>query len=75
MEKTTQCNAHQMLSGLSNREEDGRGMLHVWERGEMHRGFWWGDLRERDHFPNLGIEERMMLRTVLGVVGWGRGLD
>jgi len=49
--------------------------LHVWERGEMHRGFWWGDLRERDHFPNLGIEERMMLRTVLGVVGWGRGLD
>jgi hypothetical protein len=50
-------------------------MLCVWERGEMHRGFWWGDVRERDHLPNLGIDERMMLRTVLGVVGWGRGLD
>jgi hypothetical protein len=49
-------------------------MLHVWERGEMHRGFWWRDLRERDHLPNLGVDERM-LTTVLGVVGWGRGQD
>ena len=24
-------------------------MWEVSERGEMHRGFWWGNLRERDH--------------------------
>ena len=50
-------------------------MLHVWERGEMHRGFWWGDLRERDHLQNLGVDERMMLSSVLEFIGWGRVVD
>jgi hypothetical protein len=40
------CTAHQVLFGRSNREEwDGRGMWHVWGRGEVYTGLWWGNLR------------------------------
>jgi hypothetical protein len=33
----------------------GQGTWHIWRRGEVHTGFWWGDLRERDHLEDLGI--------------------
>jgi len=36
-------------------------MWHVWETAEVHKGFWWGDLTERDHLENSGIDERMIL--------------
>jgi hypothetical protein len=26
----------------------------------VHRGFWWGDLRERDHREDLGIDVRIL---------------
>jgi len=39
------CTAHQILFGWSNREEwDGRGVCHIWGRGEVCTGFWWGNL-------------------------------
>jgi hypothetical protein len=31
------------------------GMGHVWETGEVHTGFWWGDVRERGHLEDLGL--------------------
>ena len=31
-------------------------MWHVWGRGEVRTGFWWGDPRERDH-----LEDRLRL--------------
>jgi hypothetical protein len=35
---------------------------HVCETGVTHTGFWWGDLRERDHLQDLGIEGRIILQ-------------
>jgi hypothetical protein len=31
-------------------------------RGEMHTGFWWGNLRERDNFEDPGIDWVIILR-------------
>jgi hypothetical protein len=28
-------------------------------RGEVYKGFWWGNLREKDHFEDPGIDERI----------------
>jgi hypothetical protein len=37
---------------------------HVWGREEAHTGFWWGNLRERDHFEDIGIDGRIILRRI-----------
>jgi len=31
-------------------------------KGEMYIGFWWGNLRERDHLEDTGIDERIILK-------------
>ena len=37
-------------------------MWHVWEKGEAYTGFWWGNMRERDHLKEPGIYGRIILR-------------
>jgi hypothetical protein len=32
------------------------------ERG--HIGFWWGDLRERDHLGDQGVDRRIILKWI-----------
>jgi hypothetical protein len=39
-------------------------MDHVWGRGEVHKGFWWGNLRGRDHLEDLGVDGRIMLKWI-----------
>jgi hypothetical protein len=34
----------------------------VWE---MHSGVWWGILKERDHFVEIGIPHRTILKWIL----------
>jgi hypothetical protein len=45
-------------------------------RREMYTGFWWGNLRERDHFEDPDVDWRIILRWIFRkwVVGW-HGLD
>jgi hypothetical protein len=31
------------------------GFWRVWETEEVHIGFLWGDLRERDHLEDMGV--------------------
>ena len=30
-----------------------------------YTGFWWGNLRERDHLVDTGVDERIILRWIL----------
>jgi len=50
-------------------------MWHVWCRVEGCTGFWWGNLRERDHWGDPDGDLRMILRWFFrkweGVVGIG----
>jgi hypothetical protein len=33
-------------------------------RGDAYRGFWWGNLNERDHLRDPGIDGRIILRWI-----------
>jgi hypothetical protein len=39
-------------------------MCHIWGPGDVHTGFWWGDLRERYHFYDLGVDRKMILKGI-----------
>ena len=46
-------------------------MWHVWGRGLVCTGFWWGNLRERNHLKDPDIDERIILRCFFfQEVGW-----
>jgi len=44
----------------------GRGMWRVWGRGELCTVFWWGNLREREHWGDLDVDGRIVLRWIFG---------
>jgi len=48
-------------------------MWHIRERGKVHTGLWWGNLRERDHLEHLDIDGRIILKCIFKrrEVGWG----
>jgi hypothetical protein len=35
-------------------------------RGVVYTGFWWGNLRERNHLENPDVDERIILRWIFG---------
>jgi len=45
--------------------------LHVWETVTMRTTFWWGDLRERVHLGNLGLDGTIILKWLFKKV-WVR---
>ena len=44
-------------------------------RGEVHTGFWWGNLMERDHLGDPGIDWKIILRWIFRKWMRGHGLD
>ena len=49
-------------------------MWHVWGRGEVGTGFWWGDLREGDHLEDLRRRLEYNIKMDIRKVGCG-GMD
>ena len=45
--------------------------MHVWRKGEVCTRFWWGNLRERDHWGDKDIDGRIILRWILRKWEWG----
>jgi len=39
-------------------------MWRVWGRREAYTEFWWGNLKERDHVGDPGLDGRMILRWI-----------
>jgi hypothetical protein len=39
-------------------------MWHIWGTAEVYTGLWWGNLRERDHFQDQGIDGRIILSWI-----------
>jgi hypothetical protein len=39
-------------------------MQHVWGRGEVDVGFWWGNLKDRDHLEYPSIDGRIKVKWI-----------
>jgi hypothetical protein len=50
-----------------------RRMRWAWRRGEVCTGFWWGNLRERDHWGDSGGDGRIILRRLFRK--WDGGME
>jgi len=35
-----------------------------WRREEAYTGFWWGNVRERDHWGDRGLDGRIRIRWI-----------
>jgi hypothetical protein len=54
----------QYCSGNKIDKNEGAGMWRVWGRGEAYTEFWWGNMRERDHLGDPGLDGRIILRWI-----------
>ena len=36
----------------------------AWGRGEVHTGFWWGNLRVEDHLEGLDADGKIILKWI-----------
>jgi hypothetical protein len=71
------CTAHQIVSGYKiDKNEMGGACSAYGGRGEGYTGFWWGNLKERDHLGTTDVDGRIILRWIFQEVECGGyGLD
>jgi hypothetical protein len=50
------------------------GHVALMGRGEVGRGFWWGNLRERGHLEDPGLKGRIILRWIIRMWYGGHGM-
>jgi hypothetical protein len=36
------------------------GRVTLWGRGDVHTGFWWRNLKERDYLEDLDVDDRIL---------------
>jgi len=48
-------------------------MQHVCGRRGVYTGFWWGNVKERVHFENPGVDGRIILRGIFRK--WDENMD
>ena len=36
----------------------------MYRGGEAYTGFWWGNLRERDHLEDSGVDRKIILKLI-----------
>ena len=49
---------------------EGRDLWLVWQRTEMHTGFWMGRLKLKDLLEDLGINGKIILKMDLKKIEW-----
>ena len=42
----------------------------MWETGGVHTGFSWGNLGERDHLEDVGVDGRIILEWIVKGIVW-----
>ena len=50
-----------------------QGMEDLLEREEVHTGFWWGKVRQRDNLQDLGLDGNIILKLI--VKKWDEGME
>jgi len=67
-----ECFTVRILFGSSNQGRwDGSVMWHAWGRRIMHVGFWWRNLKRRNHLEDLGTDGMIVLPMSLIFNGIG----
>jgi len=65
----------QILFELPNKKDEMGGACSIYGGEEVYTGFWWGTLRERDHFEDIGVDGRVILKCIFKKWDGEHGLD
>ena len=55
-EELIQYSSPNIICMIKSRRMRWAGNVALWGRVEVHTGFWWGNLREKDHLEDPGVD-------------------